>query len=87
MVIDTRMIWRLGAIFLLALALPYQANAASEAELADGAALFEENCSICHQADAIGEPGVVSTPIDASLSRSPTPCLSRHRPPASSRLE
>lgn len=37
---------------------PGHAQTASEETLAEGAALFEENCSFCHQEDAIGAPGV-----------------------------
>ena len=32
-----------------------------------GAALFEENCEICHQADAIGEPGTAPSLINPEL--------------------
>lgn len=32
-----------------------------------GAALFEENCEVCHQADAIGEPGTAPSLINPEL--------------------
>ena len=58
MLSENRISRGLFRVVFLASCVSYQANAASDAELAEGAALFEENCSICHQADAIGEPGV-----------------------------
>jgi cytochrome c oxidase cbb3-type subunit 3 len=36
---------------------PASAQTAFPETLQEGAALFEENCEVCHQADAIGEPG------------------------------
>jgi len=36
---------------------PASAQTASPETLQEGAALFEENCEVCHQADAIGQPG------------------------------
>jgi mono/diheme cytochrome c family protein len=42
----------------LAFSISGYAQTATEETLAKGAALFEENCSICHQEDAIGQPGV-----------------------------
>lgn len=48
----------LAGVMWLAFSLPSLAQTASEETLQQGAALFEENCSICHQEDAIGQPGV-----------------------------
>jgi cytochrome c oxidase cbb3-type subunit 3 len=36
---------------------PAAAQTASAATLQEGEALFVENCEVCHQADAIGQPG------------------------------
>lgn len=34
------------------------AAGASDADIKEGAEIFEENCAMCHQEDAIGEPGL-----------------------------
>ena len=46
-----------GIVWLIAAA-PALGQTASPEMLAEGAAQFEENCQPCHQADAIGEPGL-----------------------------
>ena len=46
-----------GIAWLIAAA-PALGQTASPEMLAEGAAQFEENCQPCHQADAIGEPGL-----------------------------
>ncbi len=45
-----------GAISFACLT-PASAQTASPATLQEGEALFVENCEVCHQADAIGQPG------------------------------
>ncbi|MFQ5624162.1 MAG: c-type cytochrome [Paracoccaceae bacterium] len=58
----------LGAagILSLACALPVAAQASAET-IEQGKALFEENCEVCHQADAIGEPGVAPSLTNPEL--------------------
>jgi len=58
MVAYLRLIGGLAGAMWLGFSIPSFAQTASEDVLDAGAALFEENCSICHQEDAIGEPGV-----------------------------
>ena len=45
-----------GVVGLTLLAIGSAGHAAS-AEVAQGKQLFEQNCQVCHQADAIGKPG------------------------------
>ena len=47
----------LVGVFSFACIFPASAQTASPETLQVGAVLFEENCEVCHQADAIGEPG------------------------------
>ena len=47
----------LAGVFSLACIIPASAQTASPETLQEGEALFVENCEVCHQADAIGEPG------------------------------
>ncbi len=47
----------LAGVFSLACITPASAQTASPETLQEGEALFVENCEVCHQADAIGEPG------------------------------
>ncbi len=58
MIAHMRLTCALAGVIWLAYSLPSHAQTASAETLEKGAALFEENCSICHQADAIGQPGV-----------------------------
>lgn len=44
-----------------------QALAASPSSEKNGEAQFNENCSVCHQADAIGEPGVAPSLTNPEL--------------------
>ena len=44
-----------------------QAKAFNAGVVKKGAALFEENCEICHQADAIGEPGTAPSLTNPEL--------------------
>ncbi|MFQ5566004.1 MAG: c-type cytochrome [Paracoccaceae bacterium] len=46
---------------------PAAAQTASAATLQEGEALFVENCEVCHQADAIGEPGVAPSLTNPEL--------------------
>ncbi len=43
------------------------AETASPAMLKKGKALFQENCTVCHQADAIGKPGVAPSLTNPEL--------------------
>jgi cytochrome c oxidase cbb3-type subunit 3 len=43
------------------------AQTESPETLAEGQELFEENCEVCHQADAIGEPGVAPSLTNPEL--------------------
>jgi cytochrome c oxidase cbb3-type subunit 3 len=58
-----------GIVWLMALVFGYsgQAVSASTSELTNGEEQFNENCSVCHQADAIGKPGVAPSLINPEL--------------------
>ena len=47
----------LVGVFSFACITPASAQTASAATVQEGEALFVENCEVCHQADAIGQPG------------------------------
>lgn len=53
--------------FSFACLTPASAWAASPETLQEGEALFVENCEVCHQADAIGEPGVAPSLTNPEL--------------------
>jgi cytochrome c oxidase cbb3-type subunit 3 len=59
----------LGLAGLLSLALGFSGHAetASPSTLENGKAQFTENCEVCHQADAIGEPGVAPSLTNPEL--------------------
>jgi cbb3-type cytochrome c oxidase subunit III len=61
------MIFGLAGLVSLAFSDPAHAQTASAATLADGQALFDENCAVCHQEDAIGEPGVAPSLTNPEL--------------------
>ncbi len=67
MIADRRMTGALAGMALLAFCVPASAQTASSATLAEGAALFDENCAMCHQADAIGAPGVAPSLTNPEL--------------------
>ncbi len=58
-----------GLVSLTTLVLSHagHAGAASSSMLRTGEEQFNENCSVCHQADAIGEPGVAPSLINPEL--------------------
>lgn len=56
----------LGVLWL-AVGGPALGQTADPAMLAEGAAQFEENCEPCHQADAIGEPGLAPSLTNPEL--------------------
>jgi len=58
-----------GLVTLITLILSHSgyAGAASPSDLEIGEEQFNENCSVCHQADAIGEPGVAPSLINPEL--------------------
>ena len=66
-----RLLRTVGAIgmaaALPAATLPGAALAGSEADIENGRALFEENCEVCHQADAIGKPGLAPSLTNPEL--------------------
>ncbi len=57
------LIFGLSGLISLAFSYPSQA----QSELAKGQALFDENCAVCHQEDAIGVPGVAPSLINPEL--------------------
>ncbi len=58
-----------GLAGLIAVVLGYSSHAesASRSVLKNGEAQFNENCSVCHQADAIGKPGVAPSLTNPEL--------------------
>ena len=54
-----------GLAGLVSLAFSYSTHA--ESALAEGQALFDENCVFCHQADAIGKPGFLNKASDGFI--------------------
>ena len=58
-----------AAAGVMSLAFGYSAHAepASASTLRNGMELFNENCAVCHQADAIGEPGVAPSLTNPEL--------------------
>ncbi|HJM61965.1 MAG TPA: c-type cytochrome [Alphaproteobacteria bacterium] len=63
---DKRLVWALTLAFALT-AGQVRAQTASEEMLQAGEALFLENCEMCHQADAIGDPGVAPSLTNPEL--------------------
>jgi cytochrome c oxidase cbb3-type subunit 3 len=63
----TRIIYALAGLISLAFSYSSQAQTASPSTLSEGKALFEENCEVCHQADAIGAPGVAPSLTNPEL--------------------
>ena len=63
---DRRLVWALTLTFTLA-AGQVQAQTTSEEALQTGEALFLENCEMCHQADAIGDPGIAPSLTNPEL--------------------
>jgi cbb3-type cytochrome c oxidase subunit III len=61
------MIFGLAGLVSLAFSYPSHAQTASASALAEGQALFDENCAVCHQEDAIGEPGVAPSLTNPEL--------------------
>ena len=61
------MIYGLAGLISLAFSYASQAQTASASKLAEGRALFDENCAVCHQEDAIGQPGVAPSLTNPEL--------------------
>ncbi len=57
----------LVGVFSFACIYPASAQTASPEALQEGEALFVENCEVCHQADAIGDPGVAPSLTNPEL--------------------
>jgi cbb3-type cytochrome c oxidase subunit III len=62
-----RTVYALAGLITLALSFSSHAQTASSSDLSDGKALFEENCEACHQADAIGAPGIAPSLTNPEL--------------------
>ena len=67
MIACKRMVFGLAGLLLMGSANSGQAQTASQATLQNGEAQFVENCEVCHQADAIGMPGVAPSLINPEL--------------------
>jgi len=61
------MVWGLTGIVWFALASVGSAEPATKATLKLGNSLFDEHCVVCHQADAIGEPGIAPSLTNPEL--------------------
>jgi len=57
----------LAGLALLAVGYAAPADAASPKTLKQGQELFDENCAVCHQEDAIGEPGLAPSLTNPEL--------------------
>ncbi|MFQ5618517.1 MAG: c-type cytochrome [Rhodospirillales bacterium] len=57
----------LAGLLLLAFGHPGHAESVSPSMIKKGEALFNENCVVCHQADAIGKPGVAPSLTNPEL--------------------
>ena len=57
----------LAGLLLLAFGHPGHAETVSPSMLKMGEELFNENCAVCHQADAIGKPGVAPSLTNPEL--------------------
>ena len=60
-------VFGLAGLLSLALGFSGHAETASPSTLKQGKELFTENCEVCHQADAIGEPGVAPSLTNPEL--------------------
>ncbi len=67
MLTRNRVIYGLIGVAALVLGHSGHAEAASSSMLKIGEEQFNENCSVCHQADAIGEPGVAPSLTNPEL--------------------
>ena len=61
------MVWALAGVVWLAFAGASLAQTATPLTLKLGKELFNENCAVCHQADAIGKPGVAPSLTNPEL--------------------
>ena len=67
MAIQKNFLFALAGLTLLTFSSAGLAEGASPATLKKGKALFTENCEVCHQADAIGQPGVAPSLTNPEL--------------------
>ncbi len=67
MIAHKRMVYGLAGLLSLALSYSSHAQTASPSTLKKGKELFIENCQVCHQADAIGSPGVAPSLTNPEL--------------------
>ena len=67
MFVHKSMIFGLAGLISLAFSYSSHAQTGSALALAEGQALFDENCAVCHQEDAIGEPGVAPSLTNPEL--------------------
>ena len=67
MIVFKHMVYGLAALMLMGLGNSGYAQTASQSALKNGEDQFVENCEVCHQADAIGKPGVAPSLINQEL--------------------
>ena len=67
MCVPRRLVYRLAGVVVLAFSYSGYAESASPSMLRTGEAQFNENCSVCHQADDIGLPGVAPSLTNPEL--------------------
>ncbi len=67
MFVHKPIVWALAGTLWLAFASAGSAGPATKATLKLGKAQFDENCSVCHQADAIGKPGIAPSLTNPEL--------------------
>jgi len=67
MIVSRHVACSLAGALALAGFQPSSAGATSQEMVARGAVLFEQNCQVCHQADAIGEPGIAPSLTNPEL--------------------
>ena len=67
MLAHKRIVWVLAGTVWLAFASAGFAGPATKAMLKLGKAQFDENCAVCHQADAIGKPGLAPSLTNPEL--------------------
>ncbi len=67
MIFHSKLLLGLAAMAVVVLSPPALGKTASPATLKKGKALFAENCAVCHQADAIGKPGVAPSLTNPEL--------------------
>ena len=67
MAIQKPIVYGFATLLMMGFGYSGAAHAAGPAELKNGKELFVENCEACHQADAIGQPGVAPSLTNPEL--------------------